>query len=497
MKNIKLTILFTLSVFLVLTLTIKGVWGNPDPETINRDLKGEAMPFELSPERGRFALLSSIVDYNSLNFPTEVARYVVPDLGFHNGKYVSLFPPGVSYLAIPFYLLGKYFNLGQVFAFSVISVFATLNVFLILKIVEIITKNWYAGAVAGLSFIFGTSALSYAGTLYQHHVTSFFILTGLYLLFNKTEKYSAFLMGLLVGISIFVEYNNAVFIIPILIGLIIRHIDLKVKNNKVLVSLNNYLFLGLIGFIIGIAPNFYYSYKAYGDPFKLAGTVQSVDQVIINKDSGLAELPKDLGGEETALGFFNVNMIPQSMSVLLTSSDRGALWFSPIILLSLLGIRSLYKKRQFEAVTLLATILLILLLYGMWGDPWGGWAFGTRYLIPLFALTAILIGEAVSLYSKKAWFNILFVILFYYSLIVNTAGALTTSQIPPTKESESLRYPHPTFIYNYGLILEGKSSSFVYNNLFKNYISLSEYFWIMFTIVSIGLAIPLYKSQKV
>ena len=64
-----------------------------------------------------------------------------------------------------------------------------------------------------------------------------------------------------------------------------------------------------------------------------------------------------------------------------------------------------YRKNKELAVTIILMILSIILLYGMWGDPWGGWAFGTRYLIPAFALMSIPIGMALNKYGKKWYFS--------------------------------------------------------------------------------------------
>ena len=80
-------ILFLFSV-LILTLSIRGVPGNPAENTLADPRWGEEGPLELSPERGRFALLMSIVEKGSFNFSLPLARFVTPDLGFKDGKYV-------------------------------------------------------------------------------------------------------------------------------------------------------------------------------------------------------------------------------------------------------------------------------------------------------------------------------------------------------------------------------------------------------------------------
>src|SRR6185436_9301842 len=95
---------------------------------------------------------------------------------------------------------------------------------------------------------------------------------------------------------------------------------------------------------------------------------------------------------------------------LLLSDERSVPVYSPVVLLGIFGIVALYKKRQkIAAANILAgTILVNLLLYSMFGDPWGGWSFGPRYLIPSLAMLCIGLALAMQIYRKKLWFILLF-----------------------------------------------------------------------------------------
>lgn len=119
-----IVIILILSAAIVLALTVRGTYGIPNSNELNSQKWIEDGPFELSPERGRFALLYSIVEDKSVHFSESVARFALPDLGYKNGNYVSLFAPGVSFLAIPGYLLGKFFGASQVGAFATSGLFA-------------------------------------------------------------------------------------------------------------------------------------------------------------------------------------------------------------------------------------------------------------------------------------------------------------------------------------------------------------------------------------
>ncbi len=166
-------------VFIIL-ISLRGVSGNPTKENINSDYWVGKGPFELSPERGRFALTFSLVEDKSFQFDLPVARFAIPDLGYINSKYVSLFAPGISLLTIPGYFIGKYLGITQVGVFAVISLFAFLNVLLIEAIASKLGARKAYSILASLVFIFATPAFTYAVSLYQHHVSVFLLLSGIY-----------------------------------------------------------------------------------------------------------------------------------------------------------------------------------------------------------------------------------------------------------------------------------------------------------------------------
>jgi hypothetical protein len=99
-----------------------------------------------------------------------------------------------------------------------------------------------------------------------------------------------------------------------------------------------------------------------------------------------------------------------------------------------LGLFLLNKNEPKKTVVLIFVSGITFLLYSMWGDPWGGWAFGSRYLIPVYSLLSIGIAELASVYRKKLLFILLFLPIFGYSAYVNTAGALGTLANPPQVE---------------------------------------------------------------
>ncbi|HBC72802.1 MAG: hypothetical protein UX91_C0006G0042 [Candidatus Amesbacteria bacterium GW2011_GWB1_47_19] len=476
---------------LLLMLTLHGRPGNPAPEEILENLRGPSQPFELSPERGRYALTMSVVENNSFFFTTPIARFVVPDLGYIGGKYVSLFAPGVSLLAVPLYSLGKSLGLAQIMTFSLSAIFAWANLVLIFLILRRLLGNPYPGLVAGLVFTFASPAWAYSATFYQHHLTTFLLLSCFYMLQLTRSPSRTFLIGILVGFSIFVEYPNVIFFIPLLLLLAYRYLDIRSFRDKISVSLNFSLTVIVAGLVLGLIPLLWYNRLAYNNPFQLAGTLTNVRRFDITTGQPVLDEWSDSGSDYSrAVGFFKYQQLPASLSVLLTSRDRGLIYFTPVLLLGLLGLAPLIKKDRSLGWTAAGVIFAVTALYGMWGDPWGGWAFGPRYLIPAMAFLAVPLGTAIEKYGRKLWFNLLFFSLFLYSLAINLAGVLTTNQIPPSVETESASLiPRLTFLHNFSLLQSGISGSFIFRTYLSSYLSLQIFAIILYILIFSGVCL--------
>ncbi len=81
----------------------------------------------------------------------------------------------------------------------------------------------------------------------------------------------------------------------------------------------------------------------------------------------------------------------QGIAGQLLSPGRGLLLYSPIFLLSLVGIPAFLRRCRPEAILALAIILIHLLLYGKWFMWHGGFAWGPRFMIPTLPFWALLL----------------------------------------------------------------------------------------------------------
>lgn len=497
---------FILLVILTLLIgVVRGITGNPNSNTLNDNSWKEEGPLELSPERGKFALTYTIAEDQTVWFSLPVARFSTPDLGYKDGRYVSLFAPGVSFVILPGYLLGRLFGLSQFGTFLIIGLFAFLNFWLIFAISRMLGSKKYAALVASATFSFGTPALAYGGSLYQHHISVFLILCSLWVLLKFKSNLALIPVWIMIGFSVAVDNPNFFLMFPIGLFALGRIVNFEKIKSKITLDLKPIAAFTILAIFIPLVCFMYFNKLSYGSPFQLSGTVEAVQEIDANgkpaKPSLLTETNLDVvlqneatnkGAEDprSAVSFFETRNMLNGFYTHFFSPDRGILFFTPIVLFGFLGMVMVYKKKNPIAVLLISIFAVNIAVYTMWGDPWGGWAFGSRYLIPSYAILAIFLSVVLSAWNRKLIFVLLFYPILIYSLSVNLIGALTTNRNPPKVEVLALEKlsgveEKYTVERNWDY-LKHTSKSFVYQTFAKDKISAVQYFYILLGL-SIGI----------
>ncbi len=514
-KKIISSVLILVSTILVIVMSIRGLPQNPTEETINQPQWRDSGIFELSPERGRFALTYSIIENSSVFFSTELARFVVPDLGIKDGKYVSLFAPGVSYIIAPGYLVGKALGSSQVGTFAVISLFALSNAILISAIAKRLGASYIPAVLSGLIFLFATPGFTYAVDLYQHHISTFLILGSMYALLRWNNRFSLLVTWLLCAASIPIDYPNLFLMFPIGLWATFRLFNMEKSKFVYQIKFFPKKVLTLIAVIPPLLFFFWFNSAAYGNPFQFSGTVPSVSAI---DEAGKPAAPKaaDVKSAEyflnpdaqnkSAVAFFNTRSLLNGFYIHSISPDRGTLFFAPIVLFGVAGI--LFAKKKYPQVisVFVAVIGANVLLYSMWGDPWGGWAFGSRYMIPTYAVLSIFIGTLLTKFSNSKALLLFVWIVLVYSLAVNTLGAITTSKNPPAVEVLGLeklsgKVEHYSYDRNYEFLQNNNSKSIVFQSIARNHVSALNYYFILTGFLTLFLtvllvSIPFTKNKQ-
>lgn len=499
MNNLIQKIIIVSMLFLVLVvfaLALRGLPGNPSAEDLKTARWKFDGPLELSPERGRFALVYSIMEDRSLYFSPEIARMTVPDLAVSKfGNFVSLFAPGVSFLVLPGYFIGKFWGAAQIGTYAMIALFAFLNFILIFGISIKFGASKWASFIGALTFSFATPAFAYSVNLYQHHISVFLLLFSLYMIIRYNNYFSLSLVWFACVSSVVIDNPNFFLMFPIGIFSFFRlwkKINAASKNKELTGAILKSL-ITLAAILPPLIFFIWYNKAAYGDPLQLPGTLPSVTSIDENNkplnesfDEQGVKQENQSTKEKTAIGFFQTRNLYNGFYEHFVSRDRGIIYFTPVILLGIFGLILLYRYDPNITSLLVAVLGVNILLYSMWGDPYGGWAFGSRYLIPAYAILSIGIASVLSRYCKKWIFLIVFIALFAYSAWVNTLGAVTTSTIPTKGEvlllEEKTGHEEKYNFMRSWEFLNKKysdigSKSFAYQVFFQKHLEAKEYFF--------------------
>ena len=491
MKNKLTIILFFICTIFLLGMSVKGDIGNPIYFQTEKD-RVVGGPFESTNSTSRYALVEAIVENGTVLFNHEQAQFSAPDLVSFDEKLFTIFTPGVSLVGVPFYILGKQFGLPQLFTYFSTALFAILNVWLIAKVGRILGANLCGSLLGGILFLFGTNALPYAHSFTQHHISTSLILLALLNAVSKRTILNNILFAYIFSAGLLMDIPNGLMMLPLVLYVLYKQVSVSEKANKLLVSVK----LNFIALVIGLIPliSFFawYNYHTSGSMTRLSQSIGRVDYT----EEGVVER----AGERGKVDIYDHNSVYDTRNqlngiyTLLISDERGWFYYSPIIVIGFLGIAAGLMKKEVEtAIPLIISIVSVSIVsYASFGDPWGGWSFGPRYLIPATALVCTGIGVAIQKYKKNPLFIAIFFVLAVYSVSVNSLGAMTTSAIPPKVEAIHLPDPIPyTYLYNLEFVEENRSSSLLYNAFIYKYTSF-KYYLVAFIAIMTEFILVLY-----
>jgi hypothetical protein len=520
MRNALVIVVIILLGIVLYGLTLRGAPGNPTADQFKGNLDHAANTFELSPERGRYVQVASMAEDGVYNLSPKWADIAYPDVGVSaDGKLDSYFAPGVSYFTLPFYLFGARYGLGQVAAFAAESLVSIITlVFIYLIGVRVFMLPRWAAFFAVLTYGFASTSWSYAITLYQNAFTAMFIVTAFYAAwrFAQSDTRYRFLYAgyvwLAYALAIFVDYPNAVLMLPVMVYLAVSTFSFENVREGIAVSIRWSAIVTFIVFAFVTGLHFWHNATYYGGWSRLAGTLKhytpSSERVatgtpaIVTASSTATSVTATSTTptkEKTAVGFFNEKAMPNGFFVLLFGDERGLFFFSPLFFFSLLGIAQVLRRREdigADSVVPIALIAVNLFLYSSWGDPWGGWAYGPRYLIASMPWLALFVGVALSRGRFTVLKKFLAYILFLFSSAVALLGALTSNAVPPKSEAMLLPIKTYNYLHSIPFLQDSRSSSFVYKTYASEHLLLAGYFILIFLFVSAIAAITLISSYR-
>ncbi len=469
------SILFALA---LIGLTVRGNIGNPTASEIDLELNNSGQAFETSQERSRYAIILALVNHHRFDLG-EYASMGTPDIGYIDGKYYSFFPPATSILAIPLYLLGTNIGIAQMLTFSISTIFALIATWMIYRFLSSLSVHWSAAIFGSFAFLFATNAWGYSVTLYAHLLSAASLVTGIYFATRKDINWlNTAVVWLLYAFAIFVDFPNIFTFFPIalLVGLRLFNVEIGKSSFKIRIDLK-YL-IGPIIFLACMCVYGYYNYTHFGDPLKFSNTIDRVKDLKKIEDS----VPDKKGLDSvSALG---TRKLLNGIYTFTISHDRGILIYSPVMLLFIFGLKELKKKDSTLKLLLVGVPLINLLTYSMFGDPYGGWAYGSRYMIAIIPELLVIAGMGLDHFARasnrliKYSVLILYSVVFIYSSAISLMAPLTTNVIPPRIEAGTYALADDYRI-NQEMFRSSHLNSYVYNYYLKGRMSGFEYYYMI------------------
>lgn len=467
---------------------VKGDVGTPIAYQYDMQKKAVS-PFESSGSTSRYVLTEAIVKNRTFYLDQNQARFAAPDVVYFRNKFISIFTPGISFIAIPFYYVGTLLKFPQLITYLSTLVFALLNCILIYQLAKSIGTKHYTAIMSSIVFMFGTNALPYAYTLTQHHGSIFIILLQIILYLRPPSLLTAILMGSCWGIGLLFDIPNLILTTPIIFAFLLKYLHISGAGRKFNLSIK----MSFIGLILGILP-FVWLFAWYN--YKTTGSYTTIGQSLgrsnffepepaeVNKQL----IIKELSVYEKKYALETRNQMHE-LFILLISNQRSWLYYSPIVLVGIYGLWLYGKSTKFNTLyTLVFSVILTnIVVYSLFGGL-GGWSFGPRYLLPSAALLCSFIGLVIQKYTQS-YKGIIILLIYIYSITVSILGAITSTQIPPKIEAINLAHPLPyTFVMNINLLIENNIAPLVYNYFFKNIIPATTFFFLYcLTILSLSI----------
>ena len=321
-----------------------------------------------------------------------------------DGRLFSDRPPGTAVTTIPFHLIGKYLpsqplpsrhdadnpRLPTIMLWPVFAGAST--VFLLYWLLRGFSISRPASLTASLFFAFGTAHWKYSTVLFSHAISAFLIMLTVYLTIQKFKikdskldvspsifNLQSFFLGFVLGLSVLVEYSNALLVVIVGLYLLAR----LWKTGQVV----RFLLFFIAGGLPSILFLAYYNTVNFGGPLTVSYAF-AVNYPWAGEFGSTFSFP--LGAGLKALLYYGESGGWCGG----TCYNQGLFLLSPIMLTAVPGFY-FYGKRERGAFTLTTTIFVVYLLLFAKHHTSHGFTADGRYLVPFLSLLAIPLGFMV------------------------------------------------------------------------------------------------------
>jgi hypothetical protein len=310
------------------------------------------------------------------------------------GTKISSHPYGLPLLmTVPYFLGETFLNSGAYGVLIFICALTALISVMIYKISMFITKeNLVVSILTTVAFAFATNIFMWSGQFFTENIISFFITLAIYKLLTGTKKTDFIVSGIAFAVLPFIKYQGIFIIGGCLLILCLLHIK-GTKNLKYVIIP---LLFSIVAYIL-----YMYLFIGFGT-VDMLGTNTDLGQVTYN-----------------ILGFNIYKMFYVAFFGLLLDRNYGLFIYSPILILSILGVFQTIKNRN-------PAIYLSAFIFGFWLSAisgfigWEGWiSIPGKYTIVILPLLCIPFALGLMDFLENIKYKVLYLVLFLIGLIFN------------------------------------------------------------------------------
>src|SRR5258708_1635000 len=189
-------------------------------------------------------------------------------------------------------------------------------------------------------------------------------------------------------------YPNALLMFPVMVYFFFSAIKFIPKASALTLSVKKGFVLTIIPFVILMGLHGYYNQIHFGSWKTVSGSLvdyKGIKESNLLKKNNSQKTLKAIQDSKQPVGFFKEENFVRGVYILLVSDERGIFYYSPVLLLALWGMFIAFRRASMEISILVSLVAVNIFLYSSFGDPWGGWAFGPRYLIPSMATLSLFV----------------------------------------------------------------------------------------------------------
>ena len=319
-----------------------------------------------------------------------------------DGHYVSDYPVGAAIVALPFYVPSSvcgvsptsriFSELEKVSAATIVA----LSALLLYMAAARVTANWMAILLTFI-YAFGTTSLSVSSqALWQHGPAQLALASAIYCLVRaRDDPRWAGYAGLPLAFEVIIRPADALIAAPL--GL------------YVLFNYSREIWIFIASAIAPLLFQLWYNATYFGTPFRIQFLTQpqSASANTVSGSSGLWSTP-----------------LAQGLAAVVLSPGRGLLFYSPIFVLSFMGLALAWRRNGDVLLRYLGVgVVLTILMVAKWHKSSGGESFGPRLLADITPTMAFaLFPLADSIRSRRALAGAL-AVLAAWSIAANASGA--------------------------------------------------------------------------